>query len=199
MDHGHGESQEVNEVRALQLHYALCQVRRREGVKMRIEARKLHACANCVAALNADVCRLRKRVATARHAKRFHAMNGSLLNLAKHPDVIVTASEEADKVSKAVKRMEGGIPCAERLKEAIDAANAIADDPESHTDDAEVREKGIDALRELSNAVVRVKDCEKQLATLHDGEEKRKEALETLLTKQAFLQAYSTFTKTQNG
>lgn len=194
---GSGEGAEALETRALQLHYALLLARRREAARMRSAARTLHACANSVVALHTDVCRLRRRAARARHARRFRAAHARLLQLAETPAAVSRAAATAEHAAAAVAKAAAIVPCAEGLAAALTppppaAPPVILDGHESDLEAARRPQRFVEALRALADGVARATRAAQQLAALEAAGADQRRTLDALRTRQAFLDACRT-------
>ncbi len=64
--------------------------------------------------------------------------------------------------------------------------------------DSQTRNSGIESLRELSNAVVRVKQCEQKLDELDAKDDDNSSLLNTLTTRQKFLEEFYRLNSIQN-
>lgn len=190
-----GEGAEALETRALQLHYALLLARRREAARMRSAARTLHACANSVVALHTDVCRLRRRAARARHARRFRAAHARLLQLAEAPTAVSRATATAEHAAAAVAKAAVVVPCAEGLAAALTppaAPPVLPDAQDSDTEAARRPQRFVEALRALADGVARAMRAAQQLAALEAAGADQRRTLDALRTRQAFLDACRT-------
>lgn len=182
-----GDGAEALATRALQLHYALLLVRRREAARMRSAARTLHACANSVVALHTDVCRLRRRAARARHAHRFRAAHARLLRLAAAaPAAVARAATPAAHAAAALERAAAVVPSAAGLERALVLPRPQAPDA------ARRQQRCVEALRTLADAVARATRATAQLAALTAASADQRRALDALRTRQAFLDACRT-------